>query len=86
MNKLNELNLQSHKNKLPEKPSEESTRKWLAGMEECWQEFLRLHASGHFPDVSTEDLQKFIAGDDSVIDKIRNNHDYIMKLSNYYDS
>lgn len=49
------------------RPSHEVTRKWLTGMDECWQEFRRLHAAGHFPNISAEDLQKFIAGDSSVI-------------------
>jgi len=77
MKKLNELDLRPQQNRLPDKPSEESTRKWLAGMDECWQEFLRLHAAGHFPNISDEDIRKYIAGDDSIIHKIRNNHEII---------
>jgi hypothetical protein len=63
MKKLNELDLQLQQNKLPEKPTEESTRCWLAGMDKCWQEFLKLHREGHIPHVSDKDIQEFLSGD-----------------------
>jgi hypothetical protein len=61
MKNLNELK------QIPTKPSDESTAKWLAGLDECWQEFLRLHAAGHFPNISSDDLRKFISSDSSTV-------------------
>lgn len=72
MEKLNELK------KLPEfvidpttgkkvyKPLDESTSKWLDGMERCWQEFLKLHREGHIPHISDKDIQNFLNGDSPI--------------------
>lgn len=64
MEEINELNIPSHKGLI--KPSEESTRKWLDGMERCWQEFLSLHREGYIPHITDKDIQDFLNNDSPV--------------------